>query len=130
MRADGAPSTIDFNRCFGSVRGRLCAILRIVTDSDGPSAPREANATDAVRGFKALGDPARLHILQLIADGGDDGVCVCELVPHLGLSQPTVSHHLGVLAGAGLVTREKRGTWAYYRSNKPALAALLAQVPA
>jgi ArsR family transcriptional regulator len=64
--------------------------------------------------LKALADPARLRLLSLIAahDGGE--ACVCDLIEPLGLSQPTVSHHLKVLVDAGLLTREKRGVWAYF----------------
>jgi ArsR family transcriptional regulator len=65
--------------------------------------------------LKALADPARLRLLSMIAtsDGGE--ACVCDLVQPLGLSQPTVSHHLKVLLDAGLVSRDKRGVWAYFR---------------
>jgi len=64
--------------------------------------------------LKAVADPARLQLLALIraAEGGQ--ACVCDLTDPLDLSQPTVSHHLKVLADAGLVVREKRGTWAWY----------------
>jgi ArsR family transcriptional regulator len=63
--------------------------------------------------FKALGDPTRLAIVNQLA--GADEVCVCHLVPNAGLAQPTISHHLKLLRDAGLVTSERRGTWAYYR---------------
>lgn len=63
--------------------------------------------------FKALADPARVRIVNLLARA-DGPVCVCELTPALGLSQPTVSHHLKRLVQAGLLTREQRGIWAYY----------------
>ena len=65
--------------------------------------------------FKALGDPARVRLLSLIAaaDGGE--ACICDLTGPVALSQPTVSHHMKLLADAGLVTREQRGKWAYYR---------------
>jgi ArsR family transcriptional regulator len=74
--------------------------------------------------FKAVADPARLRLLSLIqaADSGD--ACVCDLIEPLGLSQPTVSHHLKVLHDAGLVTREHRGRWAFYRAVPTRLAAL------
>ncbi|HEX6342187.1 metalloregulator ArsR/SmtB family transcription factor [Umezawaea sp.] len=64
--------------------------------------------------LKAVADPARLQLLSIIhgAPGGE--VCVCDLVEPLGLSQPTVSHHLKVLTDAGLLSRERRGTWAYF----------------
>ena len=63
--------------------------------------------------LKVLADPVRLQIVSLLA--GADEACVCELTPTLGVSQPTVSHHLRVLSEAGLVEREQRGRWAYYR---------------
>jgi ArsR family transcriptional regulator len=74
--------------------------------------------------FRVLGDPARLRLLSLIAahEGGE--ACVCELIEPLGLSQPTVSHHLKVLHEAGLLERERRGAWVYYRVVGDRLAAL------
>ncbi|TNC20779.1 helix-turn-helix transcriptional regulator [Georgenia sp. 311] len=74
--------------------------------------------------FKAVADPARLRLLSLIAshDGGE--ACVCDLTEPLALSQPTVSHHLKTLTGAGLITREQRGRWAYYAVVPAALDAL------
>src|SRR5438876_3884177 len=74
-----------------------------------------AHAEHLARGFAALADPARLRLLSLIADQPEGEVCACELVEPLGKSQPTVSHHLKVLFEAGLVTREKRGSWIWYR---------------
>ena len=72
------------------------------------------DADRTARTLKALADPARLRLLSIIAahDGGE--ACVCDLTEPVGLSQPTVSHHLKVLTEAGFVTREKRGVWAYY----------------
>jgi ArsR family transcriptional regulator len=63
-------------------------------------------------------------LLSLIADAGDGEVCACELVEPLGKSQPTVSHHLKVLYEAGLVDREKRGPWVWYRVVPERVAAL------
>src|SRR4051794_24437073 len=65
--------------------------------------------------FKALSDPSRVRLISLIAaaDGGE--ACACDLTEPVGLSQPTVSHHMRILVDAGLVTREQRGRWAYYR---------------
>ncbi len=83
-------------------------------------------ATTLAGGFAALGDPVRLHLLSLIAAHPDDGVCVCDLVGPVGRSQPTVSHHLKVLRQAGLVLRERRGTWAWYRPVPERLAQLRA----
>ncbi|GHD13030.1 ArsR/SmtB family transcription factor [Zhihengliuella salsuginis] len=64
--------------------------------------------------FKALADPNRLRLLSLVAAGDSGEACVCDLTGPLDLGQPTVSHHLKILVDAGLVTREKRGVWAYY----------------
>ncbi|MGH2723876.1 MAG: ArsR/SmtB family transcription factor [Actinomycetota bacterium] len=74
--------------------------------------------------IKALADPARLRLVSLISAGPGGEACVCELVEPLGLSQPTVSHHLKVLLEAGLVSREQRGRWAFYRVNRDLLTAL------
>src|SRR4051812_36358121 len=74
-----------------------------------------AAADDLARLLKAVADPARLQLLSLVRAGENDEACVCDLTDALGLSQPTVSHHLKVLVDAGLLTREKRGVWAYYR---------------
>jgi ArsR family transcriptional regulator len=73
--------------------------------------------------FKALGDPARVKIVNLLATSGD-AVCVCELTGPLGLTQPTVSHHLKKLTDAGLLAREQRGVWAYYTIDPEAAARL------
>jgi ArsR family transcriptional regulator len=78
-----------------------------------------AAATAAL--FRALADPARVQIVNLLATAGASA-CVCQLVAPLGLAQPTVSHHLKKLLVAGLVSREQRGTWAYYSLNREALA--------
>jgi ArsR family transcriptional regulator len=76
--------------------------------------------------FKALGDPARVRLLSLIAESGE--ACICELTEPVGLSQPTVSHHMRQLVDAGLVTREQRGKWAYYRVIEDALRAAAAAI--
>ena len=65
--------------------------------------------------LKAIADPARLRLLSLIQAQPGHEACVCHLTEPLGLSQPTVSHHLKVLLDAGLVEREQRGNWAYFR---------------
>ena len=72
--------------------------------------------------FKALADPARLRLLSLIASCGE--VCGCELVDDIGVSQPTLSHHLKVLTEAGLLERERRGKWIHYRVVPNALDGL------
>jgi ArsR family transcriptional regulator len=81
----------------------------------------EAESTAAL--FKALGDPARVRIVNLLASSGGS-VCACEFEPALGLSQPTVSHHLKKLTDAGLLEREQRGKWAYFSINSEAAAKL------
>ena len=72
--------------------------------------------------LKALADPARLRLLSLIQSATDGEACVCDLTAPLGLSQPTVSHHLRILTEADLLEREKRGVWAYYRLVPSAIA--------
>jgi ArsR family transcriptional regulator, arsenate/arsenite/antimonite-responsive transcriptional repressor len=85
-----------------------------------------SQAADLARLLKALADPTRLRLVSLVAahEGGE--ACVCELTEPLGLTQPTVSHHLKVLVDAGIFTRDKRGVWAYYALVPSALDALAA----
>ena len=89
-----------------------CAPLDAEVLTDG-----EASATAEL--FRALGDPARVRIVNVVARS-DDPVCACELYEPLGLSQPTVSHHLKKLVEAGLLEREQRGKWAYFSLNRDA----------
>lgn len=86
--------------------------------------PQEAD--DLARVLKVLAEPARLRLLSLIQAQPDGEACVCHLVEPLGLSQGTVSHHLKALLSAGLVTREQRGSWAYYRVVPEALESVRA----
>lgn len=76
--------------------------------------------------FAALSDPIRLRLLSHIAARGSDEVCACDLVEPSGRSQPTVSHHMKILVEAGLVEREKRGLWVWYRLVPSRLDALRA----
>jgi ArsR family transcriptional regulator len=81
--------------------------------------------------FKALADPNRLRLLSIIKAASSGATCVCDLTEPLDLSQPTVSHHLKVLVEAGLLHREKRGTWAYFSLAPGALdgvAGILARI--
>ncbi len=78
----------------------------------------DAEATAQV--FKALSDPARVRIVNLLVRN-PEAVCVCDLTPVLGLAQPTVSHHLKKLVQAGLLQREQRGVWAYYSLDRDGL---------
>jgi ArsR family transcriptional regulator, arsenate/arsenite/antimonite-responsive transcriptional repressor len=84
---------------------------------------QEAGATAEL--FKALGDPARVRIVNLIATAGD-AVCACDFNDALGLAQPTVSHHLKKLSDAGLLEREQRGKWAYFSLRRDAVEKLAA----
>jgi ArsR family transcriptional regulator len=84
----------------------------------------EQDADDLAAAFKVLADPARLRLLSMIAAAGEGEACACELVEPLGRSQPTVSHHLALLTDAGLLSREKRGKWAWYRVVPERLAVL------
>ena len=78
------------------------------------------------RQFAALADPVRLRLLSLLANASGGTVCACDLVGPVGKSQPTVSYHLGVLSGSGLVTRERRGRNVWYAVVPAALEALRA----
>lgn len=81
-----------------------------------------AGAERIARVFKALGDPTRVRLLSLIAASESGEACICDLTEPVGLSQPTVSHHMKLLVDAGLASREQRGRWAYYRVVDGALA--------
>jgi ArsR family transcriptional regulator len=106
------------------------SVLPLVDDLAACCSPLTGGALDEeaaeriARVFRALGDRHRVRLLSLIAaaDGGE--ACICDLTAPVGLSQPTVSHHMKQLVEAGLVTREQRGKWAYYRVVPGALVAL------
>jgi len=95
-----------------------CAPLSASSLSDD-----EALATAEL--FKALGDPARVRLVNLIATSGG-AVCACDLIEPVGLAQPTVSHHLKKLVDAGLLEREQRGKWAFYSLKRDAVETLAA----
>jgi ArsR family transcriptional regulator len=84
----------------------------------------EAQAELLAGSFAALADPIRLRLLSYIASSAADEVCACELVEPSGRSQPTVSHHMKILVDAGLIEREKRGLWVWYRLVPSRLDAL------
>jgi ArsR family transcriptional regulator len=86
----------------------------------------QSEADQLAAALKVLAEPARLRLLSLIQAQPEGEACVCHLIEPLGLSQPTVSHHLKVLLGAGLVEREQRGSWAFFRVRPEPLAALRA----
>ena len=93
---------------------------------------------DLVLVFKALGDPTRLKILELLRARGksccdlvareERGLCACDIEEAVGLSQAAISHHMDLLRRAGLVDAEKRGRWMFYRRNEAALAGLAESV--
>lgn len=105
--------------------------IRDVSAVCAPIAQATISVEDAERvagSLKALADPARLRIMSIVSAGNDKEACVCDLQEPLGLSQPTVSHHLKVLMDAGFLTRTKRGSWAYYQlvpGSLDAIATLL-----
>jgi ArsR family transcriptional regulator, arsenate/arsenite/antimonite-responsive transcriptional repressor len=86
------------------------------------------DASALAAGFTALADPVRLQALSILAASPAGEVCVCDFVGPLGRSQPTVSHHLKILAGAGLVHGERRGKWVYYSLDRDRLASLRAAI--
>jgi ArsR family transcriptional regulator, arsenate/arsenite/antimonite-responsive transcriptional repressor len=103
-------------------RPRLAGSARCCAPLAGPKiSPQEAAATAAL--FKALADPTRVRIVNLLANSTEP-VCLCEINEHFDLGQPTMSHHLKKLAAAGLLTRQQRGTWAYFSINRDAFSRL------
>jgi len=87
--------------------------------------PLSQQAADQIAPLlKALADPVRLRLLSLVASHADGEACICDLNVAFDLSQPTISHHLKVLHEAGLLDRDKRGVWVYYRVRPDALAGL------
>jgi ArsR family transcriptional regulator len=84
----------------------------------------QAQADQVAPLLKALAEPVRLRLMSLIASNPGREACVCDLTGAFDLSQPTISHHLKVLHEAGLIDRDKRGVWVYYRARTEALASL------
>ena len=84
----------------------------------------EAAASELAVVLKALADPARLRLLSIIASSPNEEACVCDLSGPVARSQPTVSHHLSQLVRAGILTREQRGKWAWFRIDNDRLAAV------
>jgi ArsR family transcriptional regulator len=84
----------------------------------------QAQAEQVAPMLKALADPVRLRLLSLIASHEGGEACVCDLNNAFALSQPTISHHLKVLHECGLLGREKRGVWVFYRARTDAMSAL------
>ena len=108
-------------------------IMKLIQTIDAECCPQvlaapidEQAAERLAAALRVLADPARLRLLSLIGAHPDGEACVCDLTAPLGLTQPTVSHHLKVLLQAGLVEREQRGSWAFFRVREEPLAALRA----
>lgn len=99
-----------------------CSEPALCCPAIGDPALDEDAAQDMVEVLKALADPVRLRLINLIAQQSE--VCACDLPELLGRSQPTISHHLSVLVGAGLLHREKRGKWAWFKLRDEQLMAL------
>lgn len=96
----------------------------VVCCSPLTSAVLDADSADRLAlVLKALAEPTRLRLVSLVAASEDGRACVCDLTTPVGLSQPTVSHHLKVLVDAGILAREQAGRWAYYRVVRSALDA-------
>mgnify|MGYP000600713511 CR=1 FL=1 len=93
----------------------------------GLQAPLTRSNAEALTGIlKAIADPTRLQLLALINSQDDKAACVCDLAEAVNLTQPTVSHHLRVLTEAGLLHREKKGTWVWYSVDSDRLSTLSA----
>lgn len=89
--------------------------------------PLDAATAETLAGvLKAIAEPTRLRLLSLVAAHADGEACICDLTEPVALSQPTVSHHMRVLVDAGLLTRDQRGKWAYYRLVPGAMDSLAA----
>jgi len=109
-----------------SERTRTLAVEATVTccASVTAGALDEHDAIELAALLKVLADPARLRLLSLITSAPSGEACACDLGEVVGRSQPTISHHLAMLVDAGLVTREQRGRWAWYRAVPAQLAAV------
>jgi ArsR family transcriptional regulator len=105
-----------------------------VTEECCPSvlaAPLDADeAGELARGFTALGDPVRLRLLSMLAAAPQGEICVCEFIQPIGKTQGTISHHLRILAEAGLVHGDRRGRWVWYSLDRNRLANLRAAIDA
>src|SRR3954463_3375422 len=122
-----APASVRETRCIVVSRVQIEPSLEEQCCASVLAAPlSEPDASELAGAFAALADPARLRLLGLLASAAGGEVCNCDLVGPLGKSQPTVSHHLRVLADAGLVVGDKRGRWVWYRIVPERLAALQA----
>jgi ArsR family transcriptional regulator len=110
------------HRCMSKSLLDLTPVQAVACCSPVTREPLSADAAERIAPLvKALADPVRLRLLSLVASHADGEACVCDLNDAFELSQPTISHHLKLLHEAGLLDREKRGVWVYYRLNAGAL---------
>jgi ArsR family transcriptional regulator len=108
-------TVLELTPVTGAVNGVACCAPLVREPLDA------AQADDLARTIKALADPTRLRLLSIVAASEGEEACVCDLTAPVGLSQPTVSHHLRILTEAGFLTRSKRGTWAFFKLVPDAL---------
>src|SRR3954454_10848790 len=114
-------------RCMPKSLLELTPVEAVACCSPLTREPLSADAAERIAPLvKAIAEPVRLRLLSLIASHADGEACVCDLNDAFDLSQPTISHHLKQLHEAGLLDREKRGVWVYYRVDNGALADLAA----
>ncbi len=114
-------------RCMPKSLLELTPVQAVACCSPVTREPLSADAAERIAPLvKALADPVRLRLLSLVASHADGEACVCDLNDAFDLSQPTISHHLKLLHEAGLLEREKRGVWVYYRVDRSALGDLAA----
>jgi ArsR family transcriptional regulator, arsenate/arsenite/antimonite-responsive transcriptional repressor len=129
MPTPGAPTTRSRTSAAAPSEARAVGSLGLVDGGEccapvSSDALNEAQSEILARSFAALADPIRLRMLSLITSAPAGEVCACDLVEPSGRSQPTVSHHMKILVDAGLVEREKRGLWVWYRPIPARLEAL------
>jgi ArsR family transcriptional regulator, arsenate/arsenite/antimonite-responsive transcriptional repressor len=129
MSADSAELAIDIGVCQYRCMSKSLVVLTGAETaaccpplSAEPLSPEQAELVAPL--LKALADPVRLRLMSLVASHPGGEACVCDLNEAFDLSQPTISHHLKVLHEAGLLDRDKRGVWVYYRARTQALASL------
>jgi ArsR family transcriptional regulator, arsenate/arsenite/antimonite-responsive transcriptional repressor len=133
MSGDGTELAIDIEICQYRYMSKSLSLLEpaetAVCCPPLSAEPLSAEQAELVAPqLKALADPVRLRLMSLVASHPGGEACVCDLNEAFDLTQPTISHHLKVLHEAGLLDREKRGVWVYYRARTQALATLAALI--
>jgi ArsR family transcriptional regulator len=105
-------------------QGRALALIEECCPAVLTAPLSEERAAELAADLSAVADPVRLRLLSLLVSAESGEVCVCEMVEPIGRSQPTISHHLKILADAGLIAGEKRGRWVWYRAIPEKMAYL------